>query len=604
MPVVLIAGILLYFSRGREPGAALAFGITATGVSGLLLFWKKDVGRVLFFAVFLFGLGISLSYTRTHAIKNEMINRSYAAEEVIGTVMKSEGEKVILAVKGKGNLRTTIKGKPEIGDIVGCTASVFPFSDPALPDGFDFRRKGYFENEAGFAKCADGTVRIFRMGKAPVFEKVRKSISDTFESRISDKRLAAVAESFIIGRQENISREIKDDFRISGIAHILSVSGFHMSLVAFLFFYLARLLLAAVPKISLRYDTRKATAVIAFVMTFFYLQISGKDLPAVRSFIMVAVAYLAILLGKRVFSLQSVAFAALCILIPFPESATQIGFQLSFVSVTALIAGYEAGLFSFIKRSKGLLGKIIRIFGAVLLTDFIATAATLPFIIYHFQMVTPYSMLTNFITNPLFSFISMPFLLVGVLTDIPLVFKGAEIGLGAMVEVSGAIAHLKGADIPVKALPAWGALVAALGFFWITLWKGKRRLLGLPLFFAGMLSGMFLPVPDIILDGKDTLVKENGLLVFETPKRKSFKTMLWLQRFGQREEKVEEAKAKEKRVKCLKYVCFVRLSNGEEIKIQKKEFKNKGTHVIYENSVKVETVKESIGFRPWTRQED
>jgi competence protein ComEC len=91
---------------------------------------------------------------------------------------------------------------------------------------------------------------------------------------------------------------------------MLSISGLHMGLVAFLTFFGIRFLLSLIPLLSLRFDTKKISALFSLLSITFYLFISGGEIPAKRAFFMVFLAILALLSGRKALSLRVIMFIA------------------------------------------------------------------------------------------------------------------------------------------------------------------------------------------------------------------------------------------------------------------------------------------------------
>ncbi|HRF38971.1 MAG TPA: ComEC/Rec2 family competence protein, partial [Saprospiraceae bacterium] len=133
-----------------------------------------------------------------------------------------------------------------------------------------------------------------------------------------------------------------DAIRASGLAHLLSISGLHIGLVAGIVFVTARSLLALIPWLALRWPTKKLAAILSVIAAAFYTLLAGAPVPAQRSFLMVAIALLAVLVDRQGISMRLIAWAALAVLLTQPDSLTGPSFQMSFAAVVALVATYEA----------------------------------------------------------------------------------------------------------------------------------------------------------------------------------------------------------------------------------------------------------------------
>ena len=107
-------------------------------------------------------------------------------------------------------------------------------------------------------------------------------------------------------------------------------------------FFLVRLALAAFPAIALVHPIKKWAAAAAMLGAFAYLMISGASFATVRSAIMISIMLFAVILDRPALALRNVVLAATLILVLFPESLFDVGFQMSFAAVLALVSIYEA----------------------------------------------------------------------------------------------------------------------------------------------------------------------------------------------------------------------------------------------------------------------
>ena len=227
----------------------------------------------------------------------------------------------------------------------------------------------------------------------------------------------AVAAALLVGERSALSTETNDSLRISGLFHILSISGLHMMLIAGTTFFVVRALLALSPTLALRRPIRKWAALAALLVLTAYFALSGGGSATVRSYVMALIIFGAILVDRPAISMRNLAIAAFVVLALEPEGVIEPGFQMSFAAVAALIAAWEF----WRERSCGALTdenvipgyRILRMAGAaifgVAVTTLIAGLATAPFAAYHFERVATYSLLGNLLAAPLVSAIIMPF---------------------------------------------------------------------------------------------------------------------------------------------------------------------------------------------------
>jgi competence protein ComEC len=135
-----------------------------------------------------------------------------------------------------------------------------------------------------------------------------------------------------------------DALFISGVGHVLSVSGYHMALVAGVVFFLVRASLALSPSLALRRPIKKWAAAAALVAAAGYLVLSGAEVATQRSFIMTAVVLVGVMADRPALTLRTIAVAALAVLLLAPEAVVHPSFQMSFAATLALIAAYERGM--------------------------------------------------------------------------------------------------------------------------------------------------------------------------------------------------------------------------------------------------------------------
>ncbi|MGN0919581.1 MAG: ComEC/Rec2 family competence protein [Alphaproteobacteria bacterium] len=299
---------------------------------------------------------------------------------------------------------------------------------------------------------------------------------------------AEVAAPLMTGEQKLISPETYQIYRRAGIAHVLSVSGFHMALLATFLFFVIRSLCALFPRIVLYYNTKKLAAVVALLGTFLYLGLSGFQVPAIRAFIMVAFVFLGVLIERRVISMRSVMLAAWMLLLLAPYMLLSISFQLSFIAVAVLVVvcrslSHQAWP-SWVKTGVGFLALNLLVSGALT-----------PFILYHFHQWMPYGILGNMLFSALFSFFVMPLLFFGTLL-IPLgwdrpFFILAGMGLEGVRWGAGKLAHLPYAEISVPTFSAEALLLLSFGTLLLFWMKTPFRVIGLFPILSGIVLGIW-----------------------------------------------------------------------------------------------------------------
>jgi competence protein ComEC len=155
--------------------------------------------------------------------------------------------------------------------------------------------------------------------------------------------------------------------------------------------------------VALRHPIKKWAAVAAAAAALGYLMISGAAFATVRSYIMISIMFLAVLLDRPAIGLRNVALAALVILVLWPESLHDVGFQMSFAAVTALVAAYELVRERARQREGGRGGaaKLLLFLGGIVLSTLVASVAVAPFAAYHFHKSQQFAVIANLIAIPI-----------------------------------------------------------------------------------------------------------------------------------------------------------------------------------------------------------
>src|SRR5579875_108406 len=150
---------------------------------------------------------------------------------------------------------------------------------------------------------------------------------------------AAVLQALVIGEEGGIPAELREAFRRAGVVHVLSVSGLHVGMVAAASVLAARALLARSERLLLLLDVDRLAALLGLVPVALYAALAGLGVATLRSALMVAAAVVAGLIGRRADVLRTLALAALVLALVWPGTPLDISFQLSFVSVLAIVLG-------------------------------------------------------------------------------------------------------------------------------------------------------------------------------------------------------------------------------------------------------------------------
>jgi competence protein ComEC len=200
---------------------------------------------------------------------------------------------------------------------------------------------------------------------------------------------------------------------VSSLAHVLSISGYHMAVVAGIAG------LALIPSMASRYPIKKWAAAAALAAATFYLLLSGAEVATQRSFIMIAIVLAGIMVDRPTLTFRTITVAALGVLLLSPESVVNPSFQMSFAATLALIAAYQHGL-PWCATADTSRGARIALWGGreivgLILASFVAGLGTTPYAAYHFHRTAPYGVIANLLAMPVVSAEVMPMGILGVL---------------------------------------------------------------------------------------------------------------------------------------------------------------------------------------------
>lgn len=515
-PIAFAVGILVYFALPVEPSPRL-LALVPLGVIGAIAGARRAAGlAVLFWLGLALALaGFAVAQLRTLQVAAPVLPRSgvYHVEGVIRAAEpRNDGQRLLLGdlvierleeAATPALVRFTVR-RTEVpflpGQRIKARARLQPPSGAAVPGGFDFAMRAWFERLGGVG-FALGAPELLAAGPGTGTRPIatlRHAVAARAE-RIIPGADGAVAAALLTGLRASIPDRVWHDMQASGLAHLLAISGLHMTLIAGTVFVVARALFALWPALALRVVPKKPAAVVALLAALGYLLLAGATVPTQRAFMMAAVALLAVLLDRNPVSMRLLAMAAFVVLVIAPESLLGPSFQMSFAAVTGLVAFYELRLGQLAltppENDRQRPARLLLVyFIGILVTTLIASLATTPFAAYHFQRVATYGVLANLVAVPLTAFWIMPAGLLALLLmpfglDAPILHvMGA--GIGIVLDVAAFVAALPGAGIDVSPWPPSSLLLLALGGLWLCLWRQYWRLWG------GCLYPGYRPGPD------------------------------------------------------------------------------------------------------------
>lgn len=321
----------------------------------------------------------------------------------------------------------------------------------------------------------------------PVFfnrlrDKLNRAIGDRFAPEPASLIMAVTT-----GHRGGMSYELKEAFRASGVAHLLSISGTHFGLMFLLLFGAFRTALKYLPvrvleRLTIYLTPSQAAALLCVPFLLMYLGISGARVPTVRSFIMISLFLFGLLVGRKGRWLNFLVLAALVLVLLDPEVLKSLSFQLSFLAV--LFIGFFLGA-KPLKTEEDDFGEEVPRKSALLrypLTSIgITVAATLgvePIVAYFFHYSSIISPLANLIVTPLVCMVLVPLSVAGSFTyllsgSFPLESATGWIAENAisLVKTSSAVPY---SSVPVPPFPLAVLVFYYAGFLLYFIFRDKR----------------------------------------------------------------------------------------------------------------------------------
>ena len=308
------------------------------------------------------------------------------------------------------NIYDKKKGNFQYGDVVQFTSAIKPIRNFANPNGFDYERQMKFVGVSGSAYANAGKIRVIphpmdvRIKIMRGLEQLRNRFFYFTMDKMEDKRAGAILVALVTGKKEAISLELKDLFSKAGTSHLLAISGLHLSIVAMGFYLIFYTLLAWFPLLLMTGVAKKTAGILTLIPLFLYGVFSGFSPSTQRAFIMTSIFMLSFLSERENNPLNTLALAAVVILLIDYFALFSISFQLSFGALLSIIIGFSLMKIRGWTPRAGIMSLIIM----PVLVTFFAGLGTFPLIAHYFNLVSFVQIVSNFLLVPLMGFVCLP----------------------------------------------------------------------------------------------------------------------------------------------------------------------------------------------------
>ncbi len=530
VPVAFGTGIAFYFAADHEPVLPVA-AIAAIGfcVAAFLLRRQKIFPAAVMVAAV--AAGFATATSKTAWIAHGVLARPAYSVSLSGFVetrdIRERTDRFVLRVTQMDGPRiqtrlervrlSVRKGTaPAVGSYVELKARLQPPLAPLRPGSYDFSRDMFFQGigASGFVTGGIKTVEPPVAGGLSLrYAAFMQDLRDAIDARIrttldGDKR--AIATALLTGRRDAITTPVNDAMFISGLGHVLSISGYHMAVVAGVVFFAIRALLALFPVLTVAFPIKKWAAAGALAAAAFYLLLSGAEVATQRSFYMTAVVLIAVMVDRRAVTFRTLAVAAMIVLPLAPEALVHPSFQMSFAATLGLVALVQIGMPRLFAAPDNSVAAKVALWGGreivtLTLASLVAGLATTPYAAFHFHRVTPYGVLANLAAMPVVSAVVMPAGMLG-LVAMPFGFDGffwwlMGVGIDWMIVVTEWVAALPGAIGRMAAFGTGPLIAASAGIVLLGLLRTPLRWCGAAVLLLSIVWALAVPPPDILISG-------------------------------------------------------------------------------------------------------
>jgi len=332
------------------------------------------------------------------------------------------------------------------------------------PHGFDYEA-WLFERgvrATGYVRADEGNRRLDAFVRQPAYavERLREAVRERFQRALPDRDYAGVLVALAVGDQRAIDNGLWQVFARTGISHLMSISGLHVTMVAALAAWAVSFLWRRRPALMLRLPAQKAAAAAGWATAFAYCLLAGFGVPAQRTLYMLSVVALALWLGRATAASRVLALALLLVLLVDPWAVLSAGFWLSFGAVALLF---------YVSAGRVAPGHWLAEWGRA---QWAVTLGMIPALLALFQVFSLVSPIANAVAIPVVSFVVTPLALVAAVLPFDALLLLAHQFLAWLMLFIEWLADLPLAVWQQAAPPAWAVALAALGCAWLLLPKG------------------------------------------------------------------------------------------------------------------------------------
>jgi len=303
-------------------------------------------------------------------------------------------------VSVQGNILLTIKEKysdsvPSYGDHISYRGTIFRPLKNNNPYSFNYQEYLDNNNIHGLSYLYKSDYTITN-GSKDLFYYLIVVPRNWIRSRINrfySSKYSGFLKAILLGEKSSLPPQLRQDFALSGLSHILAVSGLHTGVIALIFLTIFQIV----------FRNRTAARILTIIFLIYYMMLAHAVPSVQRAVIMISLMLLAKILQRRISTINILFAAAFIILVINPTQLFSIGFQLSFISVFAILV-----IFQYLSQKLNSLRKIHpKIFWLLnlILLSLMVQIVLAPLTIHYFHTLALGGIIANVIAIPLISLV-------------------------------------------------------------------------------------------------------------------------------------------------------------------------------------------------------
>ncbi len=532
-------------------------------ISIFILTFGQENKKYLFFSLLFFVIGLTSSTIKvliTNKIEYNFGTREAVFDGKIENIHLSSNFSYItltalnppntmlknqkIKLKYNGNVKDLA-----VGDIVNIKTSLSTIKYNYFPNDKSYENYAKYFGIVARGKIKELTKISNTTDKLSV-DKIRRKIQERIYNVNNGSVGSGIVIDILTGNNSFIPRDKLNNIRHSGCAHILAISGLHMSvIIAFVFFIFIHIF-ALFPKIALKYNTKKLASIPACLTCLIYLQIANVPISALRSFLMVFCGFLALLSNRHKSSMNIFFITFFLILLTAPQDILSPSFQMSFMAVFGLISVYNSEFLTQTTRNITNY-RFVRYIIGIFSSSIIATISTIFFEIYHFKQYAWIGLISNIFVIPLTEFVILPLGFIGMICNGTLIgdafYKASSFFAEYICKITDYTASLYHSFLIVPQMQLYQLGIIILGLIMVFLCRNFiLKIVGCFVSICGLY--LYIIQPQVVLvynqNLKNIVFLEDNVYYSVEPIKNNYVYNVWCQNLGVREIKVMTNKNK------------------------------------------------------------